>query len=177
MSQFDSSLGTLTSIVFNYGGQVSTTFDLESRDAAATTVTANAAADLTFGGPISSVLNILGSTTQNFSAFDGVLDFGGTSGASVGPVNGTDSGSLTLLSAFAPYIGSGTFTINVDALGKSGASGAGNLVSVIATQALANISVTYNYDVPTTNVPEPAMLGLMGLGFAAMGAARRRRQA
>jgi len=30
---------------------------------------------------------------------------------------------------------------------------------------------------PPTNVPEPAMLGLMGLGFAAMGASRRRRQA
>lgn len=30
---------------------------------------------------------------------------------------------------------------------------------------------------PTTNVPEPAMLGLMGLGLAAMGATRRRRQA
>ncbi len=144
LNQFDSSLGSLTSIVFDYNGNVSSTFRFESLDAAPATLTANASADIVFGLPISDTLSISGSAIQPVTAFDGSIDFGGTSGALVGPVTGSDSGSLTLLSAFAPYIGLGTYNINVAATGLSNVSGAGNLISQISTQAFAEIKVTYN---------------------------------
>ncbi len=122
LNQFDSSLGSLPSIVFTYGGQVDSSFRLESLDAAPANVTANTSGNLVFGGPISDTLSITGSQSAAQGAFDGSVDFGGLSGTTLGPVSGTNSSSLTLLSAFAPYIGGGTYAIEVSANGLSSAT-------------------------------------------------------
>jgi hypothetical protein len=172
LSRFDSSLGTLTSVIFSYGGQVDSAIRFESLDAAPATVSGNTSGNLIFDDPIFDTLNIASSQSQAVGAFDGAIDFGGTSGFDFGTITGTASDSLTLISGFAPYTGLGTFAINVDATGLSNVSGAGNLVSVINTQARADITVTYNYDEappPPPPVPEPAVLGLIGLGLAGLG--------
>lgn len=176
LQQFDSTLGNLTGVSFAFSGLVSTLFKIESLDAAPSTVTTQTTSSLTFGGPIGQTLHATGSTTQSLGVFDGLIDFGGTSGASIGPVTGSDSGVFNLLGSFAVYIGLGTYDIAVDATGVSTATGAGNLISQINTQSGASITVTYTYDQPQQQVPEPTTLALAGLALAGAGFASRRRK-
>jgi len=176
LQQFDTTLGSLNSVTFNYGGSVSSAFSVESLDGAAATVTANSSAALLFGGPISQTVNISGSTSQALSAFDGTIDFGGTSGANIGPVLASDAASVVILSGLASFIGTGAYDVNVTASGKSNASGSGNLLSMVNTQALANITVIYDYTArPPVAVPEPASMALVGLGMMGLAAVRRRK--
>lgn len=177
LSQFTPALGTLTGVAFSYGGSVTSTFRIESTDTAPAVVAANLAATLDFGTPVSATLALSNSTTQAVTAFDGVVDFGGTSGFGPTSVTDTDVGVLSLVAPFATYVGGGTYNIAVAANGNSNATGTGNLATLISTNASAQIEVTYNYEpTVTTNVPEPGSLALVSLAMVDMGFAARRRK-
>ena len=164
LQQFNSALGTLTSVVFTYGGNITSIFREESLDAATATVTVNTAGNLVFGLPISNTLNFANSATRVVTAFDGTIDFAGASGFGPLSVVATNSGTSTFTSGLASYIGAGIYGVGVAANASSFASGAGNLISQINTNAAANIVVTYNFTPTATQIPEPGSLALLGLG-------------
>jgi uncharacterized protein (DUF2141 family) len=146
--QFDPSLGTLLSIDITNAGTFSSGIKVESLDSASSTITATDSGSLTLTGPGITGLVTTGSASKSFNAtaYDGVLDFGGTSGHDFGTQTASGTNSITLTgSSMAAFTGTGSVTLNNVAHATSTASGAGNLITQINTNASAQVSVVYHY--------------------------------
>lgn len=181
IGKFDSSLGDLTSIKFVLTGDVSGIGRAESLDSGASTVNLSLASTLTLQRPDGSTLvvaNPVFSTSYQFTAFDGSIDFGGTSGAITGQVSNSASNSYTSsnVSDFALFssVGGGFINLDLVAAGNSTGSGAGNLLTQFNTEAGGSVKVIYEYTAVTA-VPEPETYGMMLLGLGLVGGLARRR--
>ncbi|MBN1504214.1 MAG: choice-of-anchor E domain-containing protein [Candidatus Eisenbacteria bacterium] len=144
----------LQSICFQLCGHVEGTAKFESMDAAPTTVTMNLQSTITLMRPDMSTLVVvipLANTSDNVTEFDGVIDFGGTSGKTYSGLTGdaTDSECTVAPADFALFCGTGNIDLPITAIGTSNGSGAGNLILQFATSASANATVTYTYDCGT----------------------------
>ena len=178
VSKFNPALGTLTGITWSFGGNVAGSAQAESRDAQPATLTLDLKATIGVqkpgGGALAQVIPTV-NNTFNATAFDGLLDFGGTSGVSFTGLtgSGSDSGSIPA-GDWADWIGIGNVTLATDAAGTSAGSGAGNLVTVFSTDAGADFSVTYAYN-PAV-VPEPGTIAMSAVVLlGALGVWRHRR--
>lgn len=178
--KFDTNLGTLTSIKFDLSGVVQGVGSAESLDASGTNVTLSLGSLLGLTRPDGSTLvvtNPVFTRVFNFSAFDGAINFGGTSGGTTGNVLATGSNSFVSSNAsdFALFsaAGGGTINLGLNALGNSSGSGSGNLITQFNTAASGNVLVTYTYTTPSP-VPEPASMAMIFTGLGLIGAARRR---
>ncbi len=182
VTKFDPALGVLQSIDFVLTGRVQGSAAFESRDAKANVITTNLSASITLDRPDNSQLAVvvpLVSMMTSATAYDGVLDFGGTSGATF---NGLQSSLVDTVagdkaaSDLALFTGSsgapGSISLSAAATGQSSASGSGNLVSQFTTNAGADFTVTYNY----TPAPEPGTYALMLGGFGALVGVQRLRR-
>lgn len=149
VEQFNPTLGTLTAVDVANTGSITSLIKAESLDNAARRITANVAGTLTLTGagltPV--VANLSSQRFFDASAFDGTIDFRGTSGIDFGPQTAPGAGTQRLIdpAALALYAGAGNVTFTTIADANSSATGSGNLVSQITTTGQAQVSVTYTY--------------------------------
>ena len=181
IQRFDPLLGTLTSITFQLSGTVTGNIRAESMDNAPSTVSTNLQATITLTRPDTTVLAVVlpvASFINSFTAFDGTVDFGGTSGVTqlgATATSATTTVSPPPVSDLALFTGIGSILLPAHANGSSNASGSGNLITQFQTNAEASVTVTYTYTTATIEVPEPASLALFGAGLLGLGLVRRRR--
>ena len=175
LSRFDSSLGSLNAVTFNYGLGVTGSFRLENLEAKPVTLLAQAGANLVFYGPVSRSIAAYASASEAVGAFDGVVDYGGASGAQLGPLSATNAGALGGLTGWADLIGAGAFTIDAQAFSAPSARGDGQLAADLVSEMTGWISVSYDYTPAVRQVSEPQSMALVGIGVLGLGALRRRR--
>jgi len=174
--QFDEmgGLRELVSISIFLEGGVSGSAALESLDNAPTKVVAELSAEISIslGAELLGVVIPIADGSFNASAFDGMVDFGGTSGMTFENLAATDSTDVNLTdadAAFAAFLGNGSVKLDGEARGTSFGSGAGNLVLQFTSAAEMAYRITYNY----TEIPTPGALAIFaGAGLIAL---RRRR--
>jgi hypothetical protein len=177
--KFSPGLGTLTQVEITLHGQATGTAKFESKDTAASTVTTNLSAKVVVKRPDGTdfiVVVPLASTSDNVTAFDGVIDFGGTSGRTYTNLSGQASESKTLMSGnadFAMFIGNDMIVLPAYAQGTSNSTGSGNLMTSFRTLAQADVTVTYTF-IPIP-APQAAAGGLGLLALLAGGITIKRR--
>ena len=176
VQQFDEGNGArkLVSICIHLEGTVSGSAGLESLDAspAKIAVELSAMISLSLGDVTLAVVLPIADDTFNASAFDGTIDFGGTSGMTFEKLSASDNADNKLTAenaAFGKFLGDGSVKLDGEATGSSSGSGAGNLILQFNTQAALAYRITYKY----TEVPAPGSLAI--LAGAGMMASRRRR--
>jgi protocatechuate 3,4-dioxygenase beta subunit len=154
--QFDPSLGTLTSVEIINSDPIKNTIRVENLDTASATIHATVSGDLKLSGPSVPGLDTPLSADQTFNAtaFDGTIDFGGTSGHTFAPqtINGSNSTVLTAATDLANYEGTGTVSFTEATHASSTASGSANLLLQVNTTAAATVSVIYHY-IPSNQLP------------------------
>lgn len=147
--QWNPADGTLNSVTVTVAGNVSSRFRAESRDTidTVTTATTDAHVTATAGGVTADAL-ISPTHTQVLTAYDGVLDYGGTSGFTVTSVaTGSDAESASVLT---PFIGTGTIPVSAGATATATYEGSGDYRFIVNTTASAIVTITYDF---TPNCP------------------------
>jgi hypothetical protein len=178
----------LLEVVLEFAGEMIGSVKVESLDAQPTVVSADVKGNMTLAGPLGVTLfNALPQNTYsyNLNAFDGSLDFGGTSGFSdtgltaiFPPGGGFETLSFDASEAYVQnnFMGNGMVNFVFNAHGATDVKGAANIASIIQTQANAKLKVTYKTK-ELQQVSEPSVLiGLAGL-VASIGLASRQRRA
>jgi hypothetical protein len=150
VNQFNPSLGTLTAVEVTNSGTLTSHIKVESLDSATAAVTGTVSGNLTLtGAGLSSLVTTTNAATENFQAgaFDGTIDFAGTSGKDFGNKSsgGSKSTVLTSPADLANFIGLGKVSFTETAHATSTADGAGNLLSQINSTAQATVTVKYDY--------------------------------
>lgn len=146
----------LQSVCIELRGHVEGAAKFESLDAADAEIIMNLQATLTISRPDNTPLVTvipLANTVDSVTAFDDVIDFGGTSGKTYTDLSGNaiETGCTIDAADLVLFSGAGNILLPMGATGTSNGSGAGNLILQFATSASVEVIVTYTYDcsVPT----------------------------
>lgn len=150
--QFDPALGILDSVEYELSARIEGDVRYESLDSSASTVT------IRFSGEVEMELIdpmslVTAQPLQQFAflatAYDGTIDFAGTSGGAIEGIVAEDTVGSTSMppsaAELAALVGTGNVIFNVSAHGTSMGSGPGNLVISFSQRAGATVTVTYTY--------------------------------
>ncbi|MBL8858291.1 MAG: choice-of-anchor E domain-containing protein [Planctomycetes bacterium] len=155
--RFNPVLGTLGSVSVAMTGHIEGTARYESLDTQPAQIVIDFAANLTVRRPDNNVVLLSSSPlfhrVDTVAAYDGTLDFGGTSGATYNAISSDSTGQFTPPFPLNPadtalFVGAGNVVFTVAANGQTSATGAGNLVSSFSQKASATFTVTYFFTPP-----------------------------
>jgi hypothetical protein len=167
IQKFDSSLGTLKGVTIGFTGDVLGNAGFENKSTRQSQITVNLASELTLELNNQSLfaLNPQNSYAYQVVKYDGITNFGGTSGKTVSGLTATESAtqSYTNTQFLQSLTGNGNVDFLFSAIAKSTVTGSGNIASYVETLAKANIKVTYDYELKS--VPESSTT--LGIGLIA----------
>jgi hypothetical protein len=154
LPRFDAALGTLLSVRFSLAGTNQTAVFFENQDTVAWTVTSGSDVAIVLSDPLDGALVAVTPIVRfvnEVSGNDGNFDFGGAGGFSNPLQTSGVTGSRLLAAAtedVSPYVGTGSFTVDVTATGTGFYEGPGDYFFFTQTVASALVTVTYEYQPP-----------------------------
>jgi hypothetical protein len=174
-AQFNPTLGTLLGVTLSFSATSNTTLTVANNTPSARNwnVAPQSTASLSGNG-----FNLSDTETGGSLSFvlDRRIDAGTPRTAQV-VFNGVYSDSDSLASGFVPFLGTGNVQFTFAALNQWTVSGSGGGRTFSPDSYTGNATLTYDYQVMDIEpAPEPAAWAMMIAGFAAVGAAARRRR-
>lgn len=177
VAQFDPSLGTLETINVVINGDIVGSVAAENTGSTAIVYSTTQAASVTLALTGTDAVSDPMQTKDSLSlgAFDGTVDFGGSSGATNAGLTASyaPGGTVTAqtsfgdASALAAFSGTGTVSVPITSAGTSLAQGGANLVSQLTLAAGAHVQIDYTY------IPGPVACFAAGTRLATPRGARK----
>lgn len=176
LSLFDPALGTLTKVTLTLDANASGgTIAWDNEALISTDITLGIGAEVTAVG-LAGVAAVavplqLDSAVGIDADNDGAADFLGTDAFAVVGGTGSDSDSDVLLAGLGPYIGVGTFDVEITAIVETYLSTTGGFGPIDPFPGVTDGTVTVTYEF--TPVPEPSTALLLTVGLVVIATRRR----
>lgn len=173
IEKFDPSFGKLNSVTVAFEGQIIGDAQVESLDAQPQTLTFLLSGNLSLVESTNTLINplfeesISASDSFDATAFDGNINFTGTSATSLNGLTATFLGEnfYDTPDVLNFFTGSDNAEFLFSASSNSDFTGSANIASIMSTEAGSSITVTYDFTEASVSTSEPrTLLGLLAFG-------------